>query len=65
MRYQTKRIITLEMSCPWITNRTKKTVKKTLKYKDRYDWNLSSSIKDMKCDSIPSSWMSSEGGQGI
>ena len=23
--HQTKRIITLEMSCPWITNRTKKT----------------------------------------
>ena len=26
--HQKKRIITLEMSCPWITNRTKKTVKK-------------------------------------
>ena len=25
--HQTKRVITLEMSCPWITNRTKKTLK--------------------------------------
>ena len=30
--HQTKRVITLEMSCPWITNRTKKTAEKTLKY---------------------------------
>ena len=29
--HQTKRVITLEMSCPWITNRTKKTAEKTLK----------------------------------
>ena len=30
--HQTKRVITLEMSSPWITNRTKKTAEKTLKY---------------------------------
>ena len=30
--HQAKRIITLEMRCPWITNRTKKTAEKTLKY---------------------------------
>ena len=30
--HQTKRVKTLEMSCPWITNRTKKTAEKTLKY---------------------------------
>ena len=30
--YQTKRIITLEISCPWIPNRTNKTAEKTLKY---------------------------------
>ena len=30
--HQTKRIITLEITCPWITNPTKKTADKTLKY---------------------------------
>ena len=29
--HQTKRVITLEMSCPWITNRTKKTAGEDLK----------------------------------
>ena len=38
-------------------------VDKTLKY-GSLRWELSS-IKDMKCDSIRSSWMSPEGGQGI
>ena len=30
--HQTKRVITLEVSCPWITNRMKKTAEKTLNY---------------------------------
>ena len=32
VNHKTKRIVTLEMSCPWISNREKKNEEKTVKY---------------------------------
>ena len=32
VNHKTKRIVTLEMSCPWVSNREKKNEEKTVKY---------------------------------
>ena len=32
MNHKSKKVMTIEMSCPWISNREKKSEKKTMKY---------------------------------
>ena len=49
INHEPKQVITLKMSCSWVTSREKKKVEKTTKYEPlRWDRSESRSTKDMK-----------------
>ena len=62
VNHVSKKVMTIEMSCPWIGNREKKSEEKTMKY-GPLRWELKRNIKDTRCTSITSSWMCSVGGR--
>ena len=59
--HEKKKVLAVEMSCPWTENREKKQEEKTIKYGPSAG-NSNSSSQDMKSGSITSSSMSWEGG---
>ena len=49
INHLSKRVITLEMSCPWVTNREKKKEEKTTKYKP-LRWELKQNYQGYKVE---------------
>ena len=47
INHVSKRVITLEMSCPWVTNREKKKEEKTTKY-ELFRWELKQNYQGYK-----------------
>ena len=44
MNHESKKVMTIEMSCPWISNREKKSEEETMKY-DPLTWELKEQYK--------------------
>ena len=49
INHESKRVITLEMSCPWVTNREKKEEEKTTKY-GPHRWELKQNYQGYEVD---------------
>ena len=56
VNHESKKVMTIEKSCSWISNREKKGKEKTMKY-GPFRWELKEQYKGYKCTSIILSWM--------
>ena len=48
VNHVSKKVMTIEMSCPWISNREKKSEEKTMKYGPLM-WEVKEHLKDTMC----------------
>ena len=62
VNHVSKKVMTIEMSCPWTTNREKKSEEKTMKY-GPLRWELKEKYKGYEYTSITSSYMCLVGGR--